>query len=104
MKCPFLGFPDSPLNLSHNPSLNTKSSALIQWKSPLYRGGDGISVNFSVLANGETTLVNSGSDVVTYNITGLQYNVDYSVEVTAINSCGLESDPATVHVNIDARG
>ena len=43
-------------------------------------------------------------DETTYNITGLQYNTNYSVKVTAINSCGLEGPPASVEVNIEARG
>ena len=40
----------------------------------------------------------------TYTITGLQYNTNYIVEVTAINSCSQESEPATVVVNVEARG
>ena len=42
-------------------------------------------------------------DDKTYDITGIQYNTEYSVEVTAINSCGLESAPASVVVNVEAR-
>lgn len=41
---------------------------------------------------------------LTYNITGIKYNTNYSIEVTAINSCGIESEPASVVVNIEARG
>ena len=58
-------------------------------------------VNYSSLdpVEGKATLQNSLSD--TANVT---YNIDYSVEVTAINSYDLESEPASVEVNIEARG
>ena len=42
-------------------------------------------------------------DDKTYDITGIQYNTEYSVKVTAINSCGFESVPASIVVNIVAR-
>ena len=41
---------------------------------------------------------------LTYNITGLQYNTNYSIEMAAINSCGVKSEPASVVVNVEARG
>lgn len=102
----FLGFPDFPLGLHQNASLNTESSAAIQWRAPLYTGGDEISVmSFIVRVNGRTISVkNSGSDMFTHTITELQYNTDYNVKVTTNNSCGRESNPGTVSVRIDARG
>ena len=73
---------------------------MIQWQPPLYTGVT--IINYTVTANGQTESV--GGDVFTYTITGLDVNTDYSVEVTAVNSCGLESEPANVTVNIEARG
>ena len=73
---------------------------MIQWQSPLYTGGP--IIRYTVTANGPSTSVSG--NVFTYTITGLDVNTDYSVEVTAVNSCGLESEPANVIVNIEARG
>ena len=92
--------PRPPHELHHDVSANTESSAVIQWQSPLYTGGP--IIRYTVTANGQTESVSG--DVFTYTITGLDVNTDYSVEVTAINSCGLESEPANVTVNIEARG
>ena len=46
---------------------------------------------------------NVSGNMFTRTITGLEYNTDYEVEVTAINSCGIPSQPATTTVFIDAR-
>ena len=94
------GIPDPPHELYHDVSANTESSAVIQWQPPLYTGGR--LIRYTVTANGQTESVSG--DEFTYNITGLDVNTDYTVEVTAVNSCGLESEPATITVNIEARG
>ena len=73
---------------------------MVQWQPPLYTGRSIIS--YTVTANGRTESVSG--DVFIYTITGLDVNIDYTVEVTALNSCGLESEPATVTVIIQARG
>ena len=73
---------------------------MIQWQPPLYTGGTVI--RYTVTANGQTESVRG--DVFTYTITGLVFNTNHTVEVTAVNSCGLESEPANVTVNIQARG
>jgi hypothetical protein len=93
------GNPSPPHKLHHNTLANTESSAVIQWQSPLYTGGPVI--NYTVTANGQTESVSG--DVFTYTITGLDFNTDHIVEVTAVNSCGLKSEPAIVTVNIEAR-
>ena len=54
--------------------------------------------------NGLSLTTAVSGDMLNYNITGLEYNTNYNVEVTAINSCGLESVPANVLVIIEARG
>ena len=93
------GNPDPPQELSNVISANTESSAVIQWQPPLYTGGTVI--RYTVTANGQTESVSG--DVFTYTITGLDVNTDYTVEVTAVNSYGLESEPANATVNIQAR-
>ena len=102
------GFPDPPLNLAHDISANTETSTVIQWQAPLYTGGDGISsMEYTVTVGNQTWSVpvsDDDSDMFIHTITGLHYNTDYSVSVTAINSCGMESKPASVTVNIEARG
>ena len=100
-----IGSPGSPLNLAHDVSANTVSSAVIRWNPPSSTGGGGISIpGYRVMSSDNGLNLNEIVDDMSYTITGLQYNTDYSVEVTAINSCGLESVPATVVVNIEARG
>ena len=96
--------PDPPQQLEHDVSANTESSAVIQWQSPLYTGGDDISImKYNIVTdNGQPKTVDG--NVFTYTITGLRFNTDHIVEVTAVNSCGLESEPAIVTVNIEARG
>jgi hypothetical protein len=97
------GIPDPPQQLEHNVSANTESSAVIQWQSPNNTGGNNISIiNYIMVTdNGQTASVSG--DVFTYTITGLDFNTDHIVEVTAVNSCGLKSEPAIVTVNIEAR-
>ena len=101
-----LGDPGPPLDLTHDMSANTVSSAVITWDLPSTTGGgDGISIiGYRIMSSDNGLNVNNETDDTTYTITGLQYNTDYSVYVTAINSCGLESGPASVVVNIEARG
>ena len=93
--------PSPPHEPHHDVSANTESSAVIQWQSPLYTGGP--IIRYTINASTGQTEAISG-DVFTYTITGLDVNTDYIVEVTAVNSCGLESEPANVTVNIEARG
>ena len=95
------------MDLTHNTSANTVSSAVITWDPPSTTGGDGISITgYRIMSSDNGLRLNEtvAFDDTTYNITGLLYNTNYSVNVTAINSCGLESEPANVVVNIEARG
>ena len=92
--------PGPPLDLTHDISANTVSSAVITWDPPSTTGGDGISITgYRIMSDNG---LNNEADDMNYIITGLQYNTDYSVEVTAINSCGQQSEPASVVVNIEA--
>ena len=95
-----LGDPGPPLDLTHDMSANTVSSAVIRWNPP---STTGISITVYRIMSRDNG-INNETDDTTYTITGLQYNTDYSVEVTAINSCGQESEPANAVVNIEVRG
>ena len=102
-----IGAPGSPLNLRHDVMANTESSAVIRWNPPSNTGGNGISISeYGIMSsdNGLSLTPAVSGDMLNYNITGLEYNTNYNVEVTAINSCGLKSEPANVLVNIEARG
>ena len=76
----------------------------MQWQAPEETGGVSIST-YTVTVDVEAMMVsqNVSGNMLTYNISGLEYNTDYEVEVTAINSCGIPSQPATTTVFIDAR-
>ena len=102
-----VGDPGPPLNLTHDMSANTVSSAVIRWDSPSTTGGggDGISITgYRIMSSDNGLNLNETVNDTTYTITGVEYNTNYSVEVTATNSCGQESGPASVVVNIEARG
>ena len=101
-----LGDPGPPLNLIHNTSANTVSSAVITWDPPSTTGGgDGISITgYRIMSSDNGLNLDEVVDDMTYTITGLLYNTNYSVNVRAINSCGQESGPDSVVVYIEARG
>ena len=103
-----VGDPGPPIDLTHNISANTVSSAVITWDPPSTTGGgDGISITgYRIMSSDNGLNLNKRVNDTIYmcNITGLQYNTNYSVEVTALNSCGQESGPVSVVVNIEARG
>ena len=72
--------PSPPLNLSS--TANTESSVVVQWESPLETGGSGVYISeYTVTVDGNSTesVTDDGRDV----------------EVTAINSCDIQSQPAT---------
>ena len=100
-----VGDPGTPLDLIHDMSGNTVSSVVIRWDRPSTTGGDGISITgYRIMSSDNGLNLNEIVNDITYTITGLQYNTNYSVKVTAINSCGQKSGPASVVVNIEARG
>ena len=95
--------PTSPTNLRQDTSANTESSTVIQWSAPVFNGGNGMTiVSYAVSVNGQAESVNGGDS--TYTITGLEYNTNYSVEVVAVNSCGLQSEPASITVYLEEKG
>ena len=92
------------MELSQVVSANTETSAVVQWRSPATTGGNGVPISdYRVTVDGVMTPTVSG-DVFTATIDVPQFNKNYSVSVTAINSCGLPSQPANTTVFIEARG
>ena len=92
--------PDAPRGLHQNMSFTTESSAVIRWESPLFTGGGGVVImSYNITVNSQTVNLVSASTLF-YNIPGLDYNKEYNVTVAAINSCGLESQPANTTVII----
>ena len=93
-----------PVNLVQNDATNTESSVVVQWQAPEETGGVSIST-YTVTVEREGMMVsqNVSGNMLTHNISGLEYNTEYEVEVTTINSCGIPSQPATTTVFIDAR-
>ncbi|CAI8017197.1 hypothetical protein GBAR_LOCUS10484, partial [Geodia barretti] len=91
--------PGPPESLSQVVSANTETSAVVQWRSPAMTGGTGVTISeYRVTVEGGMTQTVSHDDsegVFTATITVPEYNTSYSVSVTAINSCGLSSQPAT---------
>ena len=85
----------------------------MQWQSPEETGGRGISISsYTVTVSddaGHQIISESVSDddrengAFSHTISGLDYNTVYGVEMTAINSCGDTSQPATTSVFIEAR-
>ena len=94
------GNPDPPTDLSYDNSVIIGDTVALQWSSPTYTGGGEVTVmEYRVTANDQTETVISSDEMVTYTSSGLIYG---DVQVTAINSCGHESDSA--NVNISASG
>ena len=71
---------------------------MVQWESPLETGDSGVYISeYTVTVDGNSTesVTDDGRDMLTHTISGLEYNTSYDVEVTAINSCDIQSQPAT---------
>ena len=70
-----------------------EDTVALQWSRSTSTGGGGVTaMEYRVTANDQTETVISSDEVVTYTSSGLIYG---DVQVTAINSCGQRSDPAT---------
>ena len=92
------GLPDPPSDLDYNDGVVIESSVDLQWTRPSYTGGVDV-MNYTVSANGRRLEVMDDSETVSYTTSGLVYG---EVQVSAINTCGQESQPATI--NIPAAG
>ena len=84
-------------------------STTIVWDFPVYTGGDRITIskyriqiptiNYTVEESGATQ-----SHTIKEDGINVRFNTPYEVEVTAINTCGDESVPANITINIEASG
>ena len=91
-----LGTPDPPNGLSYDSTGVIENSVDLLWTRPSYTGGV---VNYIISStNGITVTVEDSSEVV-QSSPGLVYG---EVQVSAINTCDLESRPGTI--NIPAKG
>ena len=95
---PLLGLPDPPSDVDYNDEVVIESSVDLQWTRPSYTGGVPLAY-YNVSANGRRLEVMDDSETVSYTTSGLVYG---EVQVSAINTCGQESQPATI--NIPAAG
>ena len=71
-----------------------ESSVDLQWTRPSYTGGVDV-MKYTVSANGRRLEVMDDSDSVSYTTSGMVYG---EVQVSAINTCGQESQPATINI------
>ena len=90
--------PDPASGLVYDDTVVIESSVTLQWTRPSYTGGVSL-MNYSVSANGQTWPVSDERELVSYTTSGLVYG---EVQVTAINSCGLQS--LTTSINIPVSG
>jgi hypothetical protein len=89
----FPGTPDPPHNLAYNDGVLIETSVCIQWTRPSYAGGVPLAY-YTVSVDGQTQTLEDDSDIVEYS-TGLVYG---EVLVSTINTCGQESQPATINI------
>ena len=68
----------------------------LEWNRPSHTGGAPV-VDYTVSANGQSETVSDSSEVVSYTSTGLIYG---EVLVTAINSCGQESQLTSITIPV----
>ncbi len=73
----------------------TCGTVSIQWQPPADDGGDTIS-GYTVSVPGRMS--EAVGNVTSYEVTGLEVNVDYSVEVFATNCAGIGA-PATLAIS-----
>ena len=94
-----LGPPDPPSDLKYNGSVLIETSVDLEWSRPSHTGGVPL-MNYSVNASSSsgTLSVSDDREMVSYT-PGLVYG---EIEVTAINYCGQQSQPASL--NIPAEG
>jgi len=103
----YAGKPSPPDNLRGAIAGDTLSVA-IEWDPPVYAGGNGISILMYRITIPETDYEEESnttrSHTITADSTNVMFNIPYVVEVTAINTCGDESAPASQTIIIEAIG
>ena len=92
--------PTAPSGLEQVPSANTLTSATFSWQEPTDTGGIGI-VDYTVNTNTGSPV---NTPTLSHTLTGLEFETNYTVSVTATNECGLESAPSDLLVRIPAAG
>ena len=100
LECLVPGTPTSPTDLRYSILDGPELSAVIQWQPP---GGSGMSCDYIYIlnvSNGQNASLNG--DDLNYTISGINYNTNITVKVTAVNLCGVKSEPATRTFNIAA--
>ena len=95
---PYIGIPDPPDDLGYNDGVVIERSVDLQWTRPSYTGGVAV-MKYSANANEKRLEVVNSSRIVRFNTSHLVYG---EVKVSAINTCGQESQPAAI--NIPAAG
>ena len=71
-----------------------ESSVDLQWTRPSYTGGVPLAY-YNISANGDIVMVEDDRERVEYS-PGLVYG---EVQVSAINTCGQESQPAAINID-----
>ena len=86
---------------------NDISTIKLEWGTPVHTGGSGSSIQKYGIRIPEISYYAEESDtthIITTDGTGVELNVNYMVQVTAINTCELESDPTSISIIIVAVG
>ena len=108
-----VGFPSPPEQLLISTQDNEPSITL-QWSEPTYTGNEFPVQKYRISIPGtdyseevERTTVCNGSQC-SHNLTAdgrnVKFNTTYLVKLTAVNTCDLESIPATLNVTILVHG
>ena len=103
------GEPSQPDNLHGESDAIPDDTPYIRivWDPPVYTGGNESSIQMYRIRIPEINYSeeeNGTAHTITADGTGVMFNTPYEVEVTAINTCGLESNPAVIAFNIEAGG
>ena len=100
------GEPSPPDDLRDVPPSDI-STIKLEWGTPVHTGGSGSSIQKYGIRIPEIGYYAEESDpihIITTDGTGVELNVNYMVQVTAINTCELESDPTSISIIIVAIG
>lgn len=101
-----VGGSSKPENL-RSITLKNAPSIVIQWDPPVYSGGDGIIIQKYRIRIREVDYIEEEHGTKpshTIDGTNMMFNRIYMVEVSAINTCEVESIPANISVTIEATG
>ena len=97
------GEPSPPDDLRDVPPSDI-STIKLEWSTPVHTGGNGSSIQKYRIRIPEISYYAEESDTIHIITTDVEVNVNYTVQVTAINTCELESEPASASLIIVAVG